>query len=302
MMHQAPYSVSLCLYDSGRWNHDLSIIADINVSKCSRISKTVLQMAGIGAPSVFVGAEAVAKRDVLEILYPIERGIVSKWDDLGRLWQHAFVSELQRDPAERKVLFTEPPMNPKSNREKIVTMAFENFNVQGTYIANSAVLALYASSRTTGLVLNSGDGVTHTVPIYEGFASNKTVGKLDLGGVDLTGYMENMLAKEGISLTTNSEFETARHIKEELCYVSSDVESEEGDDGGQYTLPDGHVISVGEARYQVPEALFNPNLGQGIHNLVFDSVMKSDIDTRISLFGKVVLVSPLHHQTATKAD
>ena len=129
--------------------------------------KTVQQMAGVDVREYYVGTEARAKRDVLELQYPIEHGIVTNWDSLEKLWQHTFVTELQRDPAECNVIFTEPPMNPKSNREKMVSMAFDTCNVQGTYIANSAALALYASGRTTGLVLNSGDGVTHTVPIHE---------------------------------------------------------------------------------------------------------------------------------------
>ena len=116
--------------------------------------------------------------------------------------------------------------------------------------------------------------------------------------------MVEMLAWEGVSITADSGTETARQIKEELCHISADIESEQGADGGQYTLPDGNVISVPFAWYHVPEALFNPgllhpDLGEGIHNLVFHSIIKSDIDTRPALYQNVVLVSPLHQHTAT---
>jgi len=156
---------------------------------------------------------------------------------------------------------------------------FETFSVPTFYVAIQAVLSLYASGRTTGIVLDAGDGVSHTVPIYEGYALPHCILRLDLAGRDLTDWMIKILSETGCNLTTSAERETARDIKEKTCYVADNYETElkayeaSSTNEKDYEMPDGKVIKVGNARIRCPEALFSPNFigkeAQGIHELVF---------------------------------
>ena len=107
---------------------------------------------------------------MLKIEHPIEHGIVANWDDMEKVWHHTLYSELRVSPEEHPILMTEASLNPKNNREKMTQIMFEVFNVPCLYVTVQAVLALYASGRCTGVVLDSGDGVSHTVPIFEGYA------------------------------------------------------------------------------------------------------------------------------------
>jgi actin-related protein len=246
----------------------------------------------------FVGFQADEKRDILTLSHPIEHGVINDWDDMEKIWEHTF-SELKANPSDQNILLTEAPLNPKLKREKMVSTMFSTFRVPGLYISKQAVLSLYSTGKFTGCVCDSGDGVTHLVPIYDGYSLPHSIFKMDLAGRDLTLYMAKILQDSGITLASSAELEIAKSIKEKLCYVALDYNDEmkKSQSGqhtdAQYEMPDGKQISVGNQRFRCPEVLFNPlMIGRefgGIHKQVNDLIRKSDIEIRKDLYMNIVL-------------
>jgi len=234
--------------------------------------KHVRTMAGALEGDMFIGKQAEQYRGLFKINYPLEHGIVTDWDDMERIWSYVYnegLKTVSEDVGEatkmaistkanfclqHPVLLTEPPLNPRENRDIAAQIFFETFNAPAIYTSVQAVLSLYASGKTTGLVLDSGDGVSHAVPVFEGFAIPNSIRRIDVAGRDVTEHFQQLLRKSGRIFHTSAEKETVKSIKEATGYVALDPAKEEKEWSGtarsdgkstDYTLPDGQKLKVG---------------------------------------------------------
>eukprot|EP00887_Chlorella_sp_A99_P002382 scaffold10.g2382.t1 len=262
--------------------------------------------------------------------YPMENGIIKDWGDMRLVWEHTFRDVLRLDPTHCQIMLTDPPMNPSENRRRMLEVMFEEFGFQRAFIQRprtetlrkkqtkktldrpqvQAVLTLYSQGLLTGLVLDSGDGVTHAVPVVEGYSSPHLIRRVDVAGRHLTAHLADLLARRraacsaartaaGYSITSPADFAAVQRAKEKLCYVALDyaqearLARETTACVQQYTLPDGRVITLGAERYQAPEALFRPSLlgveAPGVAELVHSCIADSAIDNRMALYSHVVL-------------
>ncbi|KAL8265823.1 hypothetical protein R6Q59_003167 [Mikania micrantha] len=248
----------------------------------------------------FVGDKALSGGGHMILKYPIEHGTISAWDDMEKIWHHTFYNELRVDPEDHPVLLTEPLLNSRLTKERITQTMFETFNLPAMSLYLQAVLSLYATGRTTGFVLDIGDGMSQFVPVYEGEILPHGRVRHNLGGRDLTLYLMKILLERGYVFNNAVEQEIARDIKEKLSYVALDYDQELETEKNRssvernYELPDGQMITIGAERFRCSEVLFEPYLNgmtlDGVHETLNNSILKSyDMDIKRVLYSNIVL-------------
>lgn len=276
---------------------------DLTSSSSSQITSAA------GPTSIFVGSKLDEHRGAFVLDYPMDKGHVvpGGWDAMEKIWEHIYSKpNLDAKTDEHPVLLTECPLNSKSNREQTAEVFFETYRAPALFLSPPAVLSLYASGRTTGVVLDVGEGVTHCVPIYEGHALPHSISRSDVAGRDVTKQLQLLLRKSGMAFTTTAESDLVKGMKEQACFVSPTpvTEGQSNATGGNkkdaannsksvYQLPDGQTVNISSERYLAPEVLFNPTLigseELGVADTLVRSVTQSDIDLRPTLYTQIVL-------------
>jgi len=263
----------------------------------------------------FIGAEAAEKRANYNVDYPIRHGIVDNWDNMEKYWQRCIYQYLCCDPEEHFMMLTEPPMNTPENREFTAEIMFETFNVPGLYIAVQAVLALCASLLTkaggaqgasvTGTVIDAGDGVTHVIPVVEGYAIGSCIKHIPLAGRDVTNFVVQQLRDRGETLPPEDALTIAKNIKEQWCYVAPDLVKEYkkyDEDPTRFRVYQGKEsktnkpfsIDVGYERFLGPEMFFSPEIFSSdftkpLPDVVDETIQGCPIDTRRPLYNYITL-------------
>lgn len=248
---------------------------------------------------LMIGDDATAARAMLQMSRPIQNGVIQNWDEMEAVWEYTF-DKLGVSPPAHKVVQTEAALNPRRNRERIVETMFERFGFGSVNVSVQAILALNSQGLTSGFVVDSGDGVTHLVPVSEGYLEPALVQRVNLAGRHVTEQLMKLLVGQGQPLNPTADFETVREVKQRLCYVAHDLGAERrlASDttlvDRQYTLPDSRTMRVGAERFLAPEILFTPSLcghsdGEGLSGLVFDTIRRSDLHVQKEYFSHIVL-------------
>lgn len=239
----------------------------------------------------FIGNDAQMERGILKLKYPMSHGVIQDWESLELIWQYCFSKLSITDGlSEHPLLITEEPLNPGSNRDKFSELLFENFQLNSINIALPPILSLYSSGKTTGCVLDSGDGVTTVMPIYEGFTVPDSTIRIDIGGFDVISKLEREIYKDGYNLSKSGEFEILRNLKERLAFVDLGEHSEDK----SFVLPDGKSIQISSRSLSsCTEILFDPSSigmeNDGISSILNKCVTDLDIDLRAKLFENIIL-------------
>mmetsp|Transcript_19254 Transcript_19254/g.53706 ORF Transcript_19254/g.53706 Transcript_19254/m.53706 type:complete len:402 (+) Transcript_19254:204-1409(+) len=257
-----------------------------------------------------IGHQALRNPTKTSTVAPLKHGMVADWDNMERFWQQCIFRKLRCNPENHRFLLTEPPMNTPENRERTAEVMFETFGVPGLYIGVQAVLALAGSfasqgmtgQRLTGTVVDSGDGVTHVVPVVDGYVASSCVRSMPIAGASVTAQVQKLLRERGEPIPPELSMEAAKQVKEQHCYVCSDVDKElrkaEQDPGKynrQHTMVNPKTgkeftFSVQSERFLGLEVFFSQEDRQPMLPQVVDSAIQAcSIDTRRPLYSNIVL-------------
>ncbi|KAN0047389.1 hypothetical protein ACTA71_001771 [Dictyostelium dimigraforme] len=296
-------------------NNDPSFIIPTTIATQSSKGKQTAasQKKGVEDLDFFIGDEAIANSKTYDMTNPVKHGQIENWTHMEQYWEHCVFKYLRCEPEDHYFLLTEPPLNAPENREFTAEIMFETFNVPGLYIAVQAVLALAASwtsknaeKTLTGTVIDSGDGVTHVIPISEGYVIGSSIKHIPIAGRDISSYVQQIMREREPNIPPAESLEIAKRVKEQYSYVCPDIVKEFGKYDSE---PDKWIktinaqdsvtkkpftYDVGYERFLGPELFFNPEIASSdyltpLPKVVDDTIQSCPIDCRRGLYKNIVL-------------
>ncbi|XP_075990652.1 uncharacterized protein LOC142986198 [Anticarsia gemmatalis] len=252
-----------------------------------------------GIPAVYCGLDAIRRRGISNLVWPVQEGMVKDWEEMEKLWHHVFYRELHVPPESSRVMHAVHPLVSRQDMQKMTEILFESFAINGLYLAKSPALVLFASGRTSGVVWENGYSCSYVAPVFEGFHLKHSTIMSPLTGEVLNKRLLKLLRNIGYSFTTPFECDLMDEIKKDMCYVAEDYDEElesaaqQGEEFKvKYMLPDGQFILLGQERFQLAEVLFQPGLDgylcKSITDTICDSIDLCDIDYRHLFFKNIV--------------
>ncbi|MCQ2817623.1 MAG: hypothetical protein MJ252_10195 [archaeon] len=246
----------------------------------------------------YIGDDCDKLKGILKLRYPVQRGVFQRQEDILPVFNYIKAKLENQDDIfrERPILITEPILNPYQNRTKIAEALFDTLDVSAVFFASQPILSLYAAGNTSGVILESGEGVTQCCTVYEGYSIPRSYVRYDYGGRDVTEYLRTLLRRVGYAFTTTAEFETVKKIKENACYVTTSVNLDTSKmtepQAHEYLLPDGTSIKFGDEKFIAPEIMFNPSLigleYLSVQEMIYSSICNVDMDLRKDLYQKIL--------------
>ena len=251
----------------------------------------------------YIGEDCLKNIGLLKLHNPIKHGILVNEQEIIPLFNHIY-SKLGINTDERRehpLIITEPLLNPYSNREKIANSLFDYIGIPSIFFASQPILSLFSTSATTGIILESGEGVSQSCIIYEGYSLPNTYERYDFGGGDVTEYLKLAMKKKGYQLFNSNEYRLISDMKEKYCFFLpqkynlniENVKKALNSKKINYYLPDGTRVTLGDERILASEILFNPELiGKeylGLSDIIFSSINKAEIQLRPKAFENIVL-------------
>ena len=250
----------------------------------------------------YIGEDCGKFMGILKLRHPVKHGIFSSDQDILSIFNYIYsklglgTEEIEQHP----LLVTEPLLNPYTNREKIANLLFDNLGVPALFFASQPILSLFSTSNTSGTVLESGEGVTQSCVVCEGFSLPNSYERYDYGGADVTEYLKILLKKKGYQFYNSTEFRLVNEIKENSCFCISNKKININDarkglnkNPLNYYLPDGTTVSIGEERLLAPEILFDlDKIGKeylGLTDIIMSSINKVDIELRQKAYQNILL-------------
>ena len=255
-------------------------------------------MVGYPVRDFYIGDKAQSMRGNLEMIYPILNGIIHNFDLFEKVLHHVFYNEIIVAPEMHPLLMTEHPLNPKFNREKLLEIAMETFNIPGVHFSIPGVLNYYASAEgandQSGLFIDCGSGVTSVVPVYRGEVLTNSIVRQNWAGEVCTDKLMQLLRESGHTAILNNR-EVIESLKIKIATVSKDSTpaSSNINDVSTVLSSTGEEIKLGGESTQCMEPLFNPQVSAadllGVHQLTFSSLQSCPVSTHEELCSRIVL-------------